>query len=680
MDRFRLLKDYIQSKFSAIWRTIAIEHLLRYSLITLVTLNLVIVGVIAIELTRQTQEQRISELQEERSLSVANKVRSRLDDLQKELSYLQKIRSLTEIDPTIQHRLLEGLTRQNDAYETIAIINEKGNVLTAIAPYSSADPIDVVRSSIAKQEITTAIQKQTLYSQRITFDEDLQVPVMTLVLPLQNLNGQPQGILVATINLNFLVFIVAQVQIGQTGYVYILDEDNRVIVKQLTAEEAYKEMKLAPLNNPSLITTLNTQIAGSVTIYQGFRNLPVFGSSAFVYGVNWRVIVELPTSEVYAPLRRLVVVILLVLVIAIFISTLLSIKIAQILVSPLEILTQAANEISNGSFCTRLTFKQDNEWGVLANAFNSMNDEIQFSFQKMEVKNAEISDALSKLQNTQLQLVHNEKMSSLGQLVAGIAHEINNPISFIYGNLIYTESYAENLLDAIAMYESAYPDPDRAIAEKLEEIDIDFIKKDFPKLLKSIQMGSNRVRDIVDSLRNFSRLDEANMKESNIHEGIDNTLVILQNQIKYSGDRKAIEIVKNYEDLPLIECYPAQLNQVFMNLLNNAIDALEPFRHSGGERSPQIFISTSQEELGNIVIRIADNGSGIPDEIKQRIFDPFFTTKPIGQGTGLGLSISYQIITQTHNGTLKCDSNVGEGTEFKITIPDRIVQAGENMG
>jgi signal transduction histidine kinase len=265
-------------------------------------------------------------------------------------------------------------------------------------------------------------------------------------------------------------------------------------------------------------------------------------------------------------------------------------------------------------------------------------------------------------------------MSSLGQLVAGVAHEINNPVNFIYGNLAPAHDYIQDLLNLISLYQEHYPQPIAEIADETEAIDLEFLREDLPKLLSSMQMGAERIRQIVLSLRNFSRLDEAEVKAVNIHEGIDSTLIILENRLKAKPEHPAIAIIKEYGNLPLVECYAGQLNQVFMNILTNAIDALE---EQNKQRSFQellvspseIWISTHLSSNNRVVIKISDNGPGMSLAVKQHIFNPFFTTKPVGKGTGMGMSISYQIITENHGGTLACLSSPGQGTEFIIEIP-----------
>lgn len=283
---------------------------------------------------------------------------------------------------------------------------------------------------------------------------------------------------------------------------------------------------------------------------------------------------------------------------------------------------------------------------------------------------------LRQLQTTQAQLVQNEKMSSLGQLVAGIAHEINNPVNFIYGNLTHTSQYVSDLLWLVNLYGKYYPEPMPEIKAAIQEVDMEFLGVDLPRLMESMQSGAERIRQIVLSLRNFSRLDEDGLKSVNIHEGIDNTLLILQHRLysqkagEHGIEHPAIEVITDYSKLPSAECYPGQLNQVFMNLLSNAIDSLEEQREINIHHQPKIWISTSLlRHNSRIAIKIRDNGLGMIPEIQSRLFDPFFTTKPVGKGTGLGLAISYKIVVDKHRGELICNSAPGEGAEFTIEIP-----------
>jgi signal transduction histidine kinase len=281
---------------------------------------------------------------------------------------------------------------------------------------------------------------------------------------------------------------------------------------------------------------------------------------------------------------------------------------------------------------------------------------------------AALEQTLQELQQAQTQLIQSEKMSSLGQLVAGVAHEINNPVSFIYGNISHANEYATDLIELLKLYQTSNPCPNLTIQEKADEIDLDFLVEDLPKLLHSMKIGADRIKEIVASLKIFSRMDESDCKAVDLHAGIESTLMILQHRLKATSERQAISVLKHYDDLPLIECFAGQLNQVFMNLLSNAIDALEERCEQDASFSPQIQITTERIDQ-NVSIRILDNGTGIPDSIQTKLFDPFFTTKPVGKGTGMGLSISHQIVTERHQGRLDCVSNATHGTEFIITIP-----------
>ncbi|MBN3899549.1 MAG: HAMP domain-containing histidine kinase [Nostoc sp. NOS(2021)] len=305
---------------------------------------------------------------------------------------------------------------------------------------------------------------------------------------------------------------------------------------------------------------------------------------------------------------------------------------------------------------------------------------------QLEAANCQLRLTLKELENTQTQLIQTEKMSSLGQLVAGIAHEINNPVNFIDGNIVIVNEYSRNFFNLITLYQECDCHLVSEVQTFIKEIDLDFIKEDFPKILSSMKTGAERISNLVLSLRNFSRLDEVGKKAADLHEGLDSTLLILQNRLEAEGNHPDIQVIKEYGNLPKVECYPGQLNQVFMNILNNSIDTLKESiigchllvvnakttsNQQLTNNNPQIRICTEVLDSNQVIIRIADNGCGMTEEVKQKVFDPFFTTKPVGSGTGLGMSISYQIINK-HGGQLKCISAPLQGTEFIIQIPIRI--------
>lgn len=309
---------------------------------------------------------------------------------------------------------------------------------------------------------------------------------------------------------------------------------------------------------------------------------------------------------------------------------------------------------------------------------------LQEAHNTLTLKNNRIATTLKNLKKTQAQLVQAEKMSGLGQMVAGIAHELNNPTTFVYSNLPFLEEYLENLIDIARLYQRIYPSPHPKVERALADMELDYALDDAPKLIRSMKVGTRRIQDIVLSLRNFSRLDEGELKEVDIHEGLENTLLLLNHRLKAKPEHPTIVLERQYDSLPSIHCYPSQLNQVFMNLLTNAIDALEeawqkdqsnqPMSQTlphdqQAEPRPTITVKTYQPTAQTIQINISDNGPGIPQSIRQKLYDPFFTTKPVGKGTGLGLSISYQIITETHQGKLLCHSKLQMGTTFSVILP-----------
>ncbi len=349
-------------------------------------------------------------------------------------------------------------------------------------------------------------------------------------------------------------------------------------------------------------------------------------------------------------------------------------RIANSIARPLQSVTKVAQRVTETSnFDLQAPVTTDDEIGILAITLNHLIQRVKALLLEKEQRSEELQHALDQLHSTQSQLVQTEKMSSLGQLVAGVAHEINNPVNFIHGNLIHIDGYAQDLLKVVQAYQTHYPNPPKTLQASLDEVELDFLYEDLVKLLQSMKVGTDRIRQIVLSLRNFSRLDESEFKAVDLQEGIDNTLLILQHRLKANPESPAIEVIKDYGLLPLVECYPSQLNQVFMNLLANAIDTLEEAVRElkKDDRLCQIWVTTQVIADNLVHILITDNGLGMSEVVRSRIFDPFFTTKPIGKGTGLGLSISHQIVTEKHNGKMWCESIPGQGTKFVIEIPIR---------
>ena len=413
--------------------------------------------------------------------------------------------------------------------------------------------------------------------------------------------------------------------------------------------------------------------------------------------IGWQTVVTKNRALVLAPQRELERIVLIGTGLAALLAGISAAYFSNKIIQPVLSAADTAQALGQGKLEARAEVIGSPELRQLGSSINSMAQRIQQLLAETAQKTANLKDLNQQLsqrteqleqevgerkqteealRKSQAQLVQTEKMSSLGQLVAGIAHEINNPVNFIHGNLLHIGHYTEDLLGLIDLYQRQCPEITRTLQAEEEAIDLAFLQEDLPKAIASMQIGTSRIREIVKSLRLFSRLDEAEFKAVNIHEGIDSTLMILQNRLKAHRDRPEITVVRDYNLLPPVECYPGQLNQVFLNLLSNAIDALDERQQQDSRQALStepgvIQIRTQSLENGWVEIAVRDNGLGLSAATQSKLFDPFFTTKAVGKGTGLGLSISYQIVTEKHQGHLRCASMPGEWTQFTVTIPIR---------
>jgi signal transduction histidine kinase len=530
--------------------------------------------------------------------------------------------------------------------------------------------------------------------------------------PIYDASKKLIGVVGAEIHLLKLSEFLQKLNVSRFGQVFIMERDGMLIANSAqekpftVANNEIKRLKAIDSPNP-VLQSIAKQLQQRIPDFQSITNtqklkVNVQGENFYVHivpwrdqhGLDWLVVVGIPEKTYMAQIHANTQISILLCFGALIVAMTIGIFTSRWIAHPILRLNQTTQAIAFGDLQPTFQEWNINELNTLAHSFNHMAGQLRESFIALENSNAELEvrveqrtvqlkTTLSELQRTQAQVVQNEKMSSLGQLVAGIAHEINNPVNFIHGNITHLDEYTQNLLQMIYLYQQRHSSHDPEIQALAEEIDLEFLIEDLQKMLASMKMGTERIRNIVLSLRNFSRMDEAEFKAVDIHEGIESTLLILQHRLKDKPDRPAIEVIKDYSKLPQVECYPGQLNQVFMNILVNAIDALDELdikrtSQQIEENPSQVIIRTSVVDSQSIEIAIADNAQGMTESVQSRIFDPFFTTKPVGKGTGMGMAISYQIITEKHGGKLQCFSSLGQGTNFIIQVPIR-QQAPEHV-
>ena len=550
--------------------------------------------------------------------------------------------------------------------------------------------------------------KRPIWSDAYVWDEETNVVSIAAGRPVYDANQQLIGAVGVDLMLSDISQFLRSLNIGPAASIFIMERDGSLIASSgtepvvTTVNQETQRVNALQSQDPLMQATAQqiqhrSRSLATIESAQQFE-FESNGERQYVrvtpwrdhLGLNWLVVMRLPASNFMAEINQNTRTTVFLCLAALATAILTGLWTTRRIARPIQRLNQASQSIAAGELAQQMQPSRIHELSSLSGSFNQMAEQLRESFsaleqsnaileERVEARTAELTHTLQDLQRTQAQLVQTEKMSSLGQLVAGVAHEINNPVNFIHGNLCHASQYTQDLLRLLDLYARHYPEPMAEIEAEIAAIDLDFLRQDIDKLHQSMFVGTNRIREIVLSLRNFSRLDEAGVKYVDLHEGLDSSLLILNNRLKAKPDCPAIQVIKDYGELPLVECYAGQLNQVFMSLLTNALDALDEFNDSRSieqiQANPSLIQIQTRCTSGWVEIQIADNGPGMTEKVQAHLFDPFFTTKPVGQGTGLGLSISYQIITERHGGQLSCYSAAGQGATFVIKLP---VQHGQS--